>query len=152
LDCNGLSRSVLTAIRWPLGGIRTAILYQYPQLVESGYRFTFVGPNDASFSSFREELASWPGTEFVPLPLQSPRRRWLHAFRRLLLSGRFDLIHSNGLGVAADVVLANLGVGVPHAITSHDVFREDQFPGLLGRVKLWVLERLLSRADAIISV
>jgi glycosyltransferase involved in cell wall biosynthesis len=149
---NEHSRSVLTVVRWPLGGIRTAILYQYPQLVEAGYRFTFVGPDDASFSSFREQLGAWPGTAFVPLPLNGPRRRWLPALRRLLRNGRFDLIHSNGLGIAAEVALANLGVGVPHAVTSHDVFREGQFPGALGRVKLWVLERLLSRADALISV
>jgi glycosyltransferase involved in cell wall biosynthesis len=149
---NGLFRSVLTVIRWPLGGIRTAILYQYPALVEAGYRFTFVGPNDESFVAFREEVSSLPGTEFVPLPLQGPRRGWLPALRRLLHSGGFGLIHSNGLGVAADVVLANLGVGVPHVVTSHDVFREDQFPGVLGRVKLWLLERLLNRADVLISV
>jgi glycosyltransferase involved in cell wall biosynthesis len=49
-------------------------------------------------------------------------------------------------------VLANWGIGVPHIVTSHDVFRPDQFLGLTGRIKRAILSRLLGRADAIVSV
>jgi glycosyltransferase involved in cell wall biosynthesis len=43
-------------------------------------------------------------------------------------------------------------MGVPHVVTSHDVFRPEQFSGFPGRVKRSVLTWLLSRTDAIISV
>ena len=42
---------ILIAMRWPLGGIRTHLLYNAPIIHDRGYRFTFVGPDDASFDT-----------------------------------------------------------------------------------------------------
>jgi glycosyltransferase involved in cell wall biosynthesis len=70
----------------------------------------------------------------------------------LLRSGRFDLVHSHGLTAGVYAAMANWRIGVPHVVTSHDVFRPDQFSGLTGRIKRVVLSRLLGRADAIVSV
>ena len=40
------TRRVLVVVRWPVGGIRTHVLYNYPGACGVGYRFTFVGPAD----------------------------------------------------------------------------------------------------------
>jgi glycosyltransferase involved in cell wall biosynthesis len=135
---------VLVAVRWPVGGIRTHILYNYPALAERGYQFTFVGPDDETFVRFADSTRSLPGAEFVGVPVRRRRCRMAPALRRLLRGGRFGLLHSHGLTAACHGALAG-GRGVPHLATVHDVFRPDQFPGLRGRLKAWLMGRLLRR-------
>jgi glycosyltransferase involved in cell wall biosynthesis len=143
---------VLAVARWPVGGIRTYVLYNYPTLAAAGYRFTFLGPADASFRALHDELRGWPEIEFVEAPLRGRRCRLRSTVRRQLRTGRFALVHSHGLTAGAQVVLANLGVGVPHVVTSHDVFLPRHAAGLLGRLKVWALGRLLRRADVVVNV
>ncbi len=146
------TRRVLAVLRWPLGGIRTYTLYHYPTLLRAGYRFTFVGPAHKVFRDFLDEARGWPGTDSVEAPHEGHSCSLWPTVRRLLRSGRFDMVHSHGLIAAAHTSFANLGVGVPHVVTSHDVFRKDQMPGLAGKLKLWGLGKLLGRADSIVSV
>ncbi len=54
------TRRVLVAVRWPVGGIRTHILYNYPAAAARGYRFTFVGPADETFETFSASVAGLP--------------------------------------------------------------------------------------------
>lgn len=145
-------RRVLTVVRWPVGGIRTYLLYNYPHLMEAGYQFTLVGPADDSFRRLRDELRDWDGVEFVEAPKHRRQCLLRATVRRLLKVARFDLIHSQGFIAASQTSMANLGVGLPHVVTSHDVIRPVQFGGALGQVKLHVMGYLLSRADAIVSV
>jgi glycosyltransferase involved in cell wall biosynthesis len=145
-------RRVLTVARWPVGGIRTYVLYNYPTLAAAGYRFTFVGPADTSFRAFGAELRDCDGAEFIQAPVRGRRCKLRSTVRRLLRTGRFAMVHSHGLTAAAQVALANLGLRVPHVVTSHDVFRPGQVAGPLGRMKLWVLGRLLRRATALVNV
>lgn len=145
-------RRALVVIRWPLGGIRTYILYLYPHLLRSGCRFTFVGPADAAFRSFCEEVRDWPGVEFIEAPQHGRRCRLRPTVRRALREETYDLIHSHGYTAAAEAVLGNIGLGVPHVVTSHDVFRANQVQGLSGRFKRWLLELILARTDCVVSV
>lgn len=144
---------VLVPLRHPVGGIRTYILYNYPTLQEAGYRFTFVGPANDSFRALRSELQSWKGAEFVEAPVHGRKCKMRRTVRRLLHEKRFCLIHSQGFTAAVESVLANLGLRIPHLVTSHDVVRpEVHFCGLKGKVKRFLLGWLLSRADRIIAV
>jgi glycosyltransferase involved in cell wall biosynthesis len=54
------------------------------------------------------------------------------------------------LTAAVHGVLANIGLGLPHLATVHDPLRPEQFPGLRGRLKHWVLGRAVNRLDTII--
>jgi glycosyltransferase involved in cell wall biosynthesis len=145
-------RRVLAVVRWPVGGIRTYLLYHYPHLAAAGYRFTFLGPADASFRALAEEVRGWDGAEVVEAPVRGPRWRLWRTMRSLLHRQRFDLIHSHGLTAAAQAVVGGLGWSVPHVVHSHDVFLPRQAAGLAGRARLLLLGRLLRRADAIVSV
>jgi len=147
-----LPRRVLTVVRWPLGGIRTYLLYNYPILAAAGYRFTLVGPADEPFRALCREMQTWEGAEFVEAPVAGPRCKLRSTVRRVLRERQFDLIHSQGLTAGVEAVLANLRCGVPHVITSHDVIRPDQFAGLLGRVKRRLLGQVLRRAHALVAV
>jgi glycosyltransferase involved in cell wall biosynthesis len=137
-------RRVLVAVRWPVGGIRTHILYNYPTLAERGYRFTFVGPGDETFDRFAESTRLLEGSEHVGVPVRGPRCRMAPVLRRLLRTGRFALLHSHGVTAAIHGSLA-APRAVPHVATVHDVFRPDQFPGLRGALKRWIMGRLLRR-------
>jgi glycosyltransferase involved in cell wall biosynthesis len=145
-------RRVLTVIRWPVGGIRTYLLYNYPALVEAGYRFTFVGPGDGSLDQLAGDVRAWPGTEVVEAPVVRRNCRLRSAVRSQLLSRRFALIHSQGITAGIQTVLANLGLGVPHVLTSHDVIRANQYPGFTGLLKRRAMARILRRADFLIAV
>jgi glycosyltransferase involved in cell wall biosynthesis len=149
------SRRVLAVVRHPVGGIRTYLLYTYPLLAEKGYSFTFVIPAVAEAQSFRREVEAWPETEVVEAPMDRsrlPQCVFTPTVRRLLRQRRFQLIHSHGIRAAAQAVVANFGIGVPHIATSHDVVRREEFRGLAGRLKLMVLGALLSRVDALVTV
>ena len=98
-------------------------------------------------------MRDWEGVEFVPAPVRNRHRcRLRGVVRSLLRSGRFVLVHSQGMKAAVQVTLANLGLNVPHVITSHDVFRPVHAEGLKGWMQLRLLGWLLSRAQAIVAV
>ncbi len=153
------TKRVLTVMLHPLGGIRTYVLYNYPALAEAGYRFTFLGPAGDHLDALRRDVQGWSDTEFVAVPvgrlagMVGGNGALRPATRKLLKSGRFSLVHSQGFSAAAMTVFANWGTGVPHLFTSHDVIRpQTQFPGILGRFKRLALGRVLSRIDRIVVV
>jgi glycosyltransferase involved in cell wall biosynthesis len=143
---------VLVVARWPVGGIRTHLLANYAALAAAGYRFTFVGPDDASLFSLRAGFGDVQEAGFVGVPVAGRRCRLWPSLRRLLRSGRFALLHAHGVTAAAHATLANLGLGVPHVVTLHEPLRAGQFAGWRGRLRRWALGRALRRADAIVTV
>lgn len=146
-------KRVLVVMRWPVGGIRTYVLYNYPFLLQAGYRFTFVGPREDSFDQFRIDLQEWPETEFVSVPTRGLKCNFYPKVRSLIRQRRFCMAHSHGVTAATHVQLANIGLRLPHVFTPHEIIRPDiQFPGFAGRVKLWILGRILSRANVAITV
>jgi len=145
-------RRILTVVRWPLGGIRTHIVYTYPELARAGYRFTFVGPDNESLRTFAASLSQVPGCEFIGVETRGMRCPLWRTVRKLVRQNRFGLIHSHGLTAAVHAVAGNFGAGLPHLTTVHDVFRPDQFPGWKGWLKRWLLARLLCRISTIAAV
>jgi len=145
-------RRILCVMRCVVGGIRTYIHYNYPTLAEAGFRFTFVGPEGQSFETFSDELRGWEEPEFVGVPVDGKRFRLCSTVRRLLRTGRFTLIHSQGINTGIQAVLANAGLRIPHVMTSHDVFRPVHAQGFWGPPKLWLLGWILSQIDTIVTV
>jgi glycosyltransferase involved in cell wall biosynthesis len=148
-------RRVLAVVRHPIGGVRTYLLYTYPFLMEKGYRFTFVLPAIEETTLFRREVEAWPETEVIEAPMDRrriPQCVFAPTVRRLLRQRRFSLIHSHGIRAATQAVIANIGIGVPHVATSHDMVRREDFRGLVGRLKLMTIGALLSRVDALVTV
>jgi glycosyltransferase involved in cell wall biosynthesis len=143
---------VLVVVRFPLGGIRTHVLYNYPTLAERGYRFTFVAPADAALDTFAQSLRELEGAEFVGVPARGSHCRLWPTVRRLARGGRFSLLHSHGFTAAVHGTLANFGLGLPHLATIHDALRPAHFPGFKGRLKRALLGRLVSRIDVLVPV
>ena len=142
---------LLCTLRWPVGGIRTYLLYQYP-VVAAGRRVTLVGPADESFAALTAELRAFTEVETVPVPLRGRHLPLAGVVSVLLRSGRFTVAHAQGLSAGAMTAVAARGTGVPVVVTSHDVFPPGKRAGLLERGKRRVLARMLARATAIVSV
>jgi glycosyltransferase involved in cell wall biosynthesis len=143
---------VLAVARWPVGGIRTHLHYNYTPLAAAGYRFTFVGPADGSLKAVQSGPGWLDGAEFIGVPVRGRSCRLWPEVRGLLSIGRFALVHAHGLTAGVHAALANVGIGVPLVVTLHEPLRPAQFPGLFGRLKRWAMGNLLRRADRIIAV
>ena len=139
-------------VRWPVGGIRTHLLYNYPTLAGAGYRFTFVGPDDGTLKTLGDSLAGLDGVEWVGVPVRGKRCGLWRAVRRHLRTGRFNLLHSHGVTAAVHSSLANTALQYPHVATLHDVFRPCHFAGLSGLVKRAALGYLLKQVHALVPV
>lgn len=148
-------KEILTVIRNPLGGIRTYIKYAYGALPKGKYHFTIVivkaGEKDSSF--IKSDLES-RGVLFTLREVagdNANKALFLYVYK-LLKEQRFDLIHSHGFTSGFLTVCANTIKKLPHIVTSHDVFRDDQFEGLKGKIKKVLISFVLSRASVVQSV
>jgi len=152
-----INKRVLAVVRHPVGGVRTHIVYTYPLLHQAGYRFTFVIPDHESCDAFQNDVASWQDAEIVSVPSrdrgQNPSKPIFRStVRRLLKEKRFSLIHSHGLQAAIPSIFANIGINIPHIMTSQDVFHHVDFSGTAERLKLFALGQLLRRLEVLIAV
>jgi glycosyltransferase involved in cell wall biosynthesis len=149
------TRRVLAVVRHPVGGVRTHIVYTYPTLMQAGYRFTFVIPEGEAVAPFRADVKPWDDVETVNVPHGGNGRgkpQFRATVRRLLRERRFSLIHSHGIQAAIPTIFANVGIGLPHVMTSQDVFCHVELPGITGRLKLYALQQILRRLDVLVAV
>jgi glycosyltransferase involved in cell wall biosynthesis len=146
------TRRILSVVRYPVGGIRTHLRYNYPLLAQRGYRFTFVVPAETTHEPLAKTLADLPGAEFVTVPGRGAACKLAPTIRRLVRATRFDAIHSHGFTSAVQVVLATWGRGAPHVATVHDVVRPVQFPGWTGWFRRQALGWLLRQVRTLIAV
>lgn len=142
---------ILTVIRHPVGGIRTYLKYTYGRLSAEKYAFTVVTVKNEEAEVITKDLAHLD-LKVIEVDGKYSLPALMSKVFSLLYKEKFDLIHSQGFTAGALAVMANLLPGLRHMITSHDVFREDQFSSRSGFLKKRGLEILLDRADMIQSV
>ncbi|HUQ10642.1 MAG TPA: glycosyltransferase family 4 protein [Steroidobacteraceae bacterium] len=142
-------KAVLVPIRWPVGGIKSYIRELLNHAAMRGYSFTVVLPDGASTQSLRAEVrnerVSWVLTADSLASL-------LATTSRLALTGKFSLIHAQGVTSALISVPAALARRIPMVLTAHEVFTQGQFSGRLGGLRRKVIELLLGRCKAIHAV
>jgi len=151
-DFTSQEKRVLVVVRWPLGGIRTHILYTFPALQEANYRFTFIGPDNNSFRDFADSLIHFPGIEFIGVPTNGKQCHLWKQVRKSVRENRFGLIHSQGMTAAANASLGNLFQKVPHLATVHGVFFPNEFDGIKGWIKKGIMNQVVRRIDTLIGV
>lgn len=142
---------ILVVVRHPVGGIRTYFKYTYGSFNKNIYRFTFVTIKSPENDQIRKDLSAFD----VDMWQAKGKKIELQLFKKVvqkLKSGKFALMHSHGYTAGVLAAVANIPFRLPHIVTSHDVFRMEEFPGLMGRLKRWAMFHLLKRADVIQSV
>jgi len=142
---------ILFVIRWPVGGIRTFIRYVYRNFDFRKYSFTIIAPD---VPELRILLTDLDGLDvlYVPLGKNPSNISFFRAVSKTIISGKFDLIHSQGFTAGICSILGSLLTQTPHILTSHDVFRADQFKGVKGYIKKKALLFALPTIDLIHSV
>lgn len=141
---------VLAVAKFALGGIRTYINYTYGHFNPEEFRFSFVLAHRKGESDLIPRHLS--GFEVDVRETEESNRELLRAIREVLGKSNVSIIHSQGLTSGILAILANWRGRVPHVITHHDVFREDQFAGPRGRLKARAMSAVLSRASLVVCV
>jgi len=145
-------KRIVIVISHLVGGIRTYLLYNIPTLIKYNYRFTFIAPSSEDFDKFKKDTQAWEGTEYVDASPHNRSNGLRKVVRDYLKTNNVFLVHSQGLGSAVQVVIANFGLTTPHLSTSHGLIVDRDFPGIKGYLKLKLASMILSRVDKIITV
>jgi glycosyltransferase involved in cell wall biosynthesis len=144
-------REVLLVARWPVGGIRTHLGYNWRALQQGGCRFTLVVPEDASLPPLKERLGEGSPT-FVPVRTRGRQCALWRAVAGQMASRRFDVVHAHGMTAAGNAALGGLLSSTPLVVTLHEPLRDEQFRGAMGAFRRWAAGAALSRASAVITV
>jgi glycosyltransferase involved in cell wall biosynthesis len=142
---------ILNVVRFPIGGIRNYLRYTYSRLDVESYATTIVTVNRpeadlllAGLAPLDVEVKTVPETRaFLGLAL---------AVDRLLRTGDFGLVHSQGSTAAVVSALSARRHGLPHVVTLHETFRAEQFSGVLGEAKRRLLAWLFGQVDSLVTV
>ncbi|MDG5499013.1 glycosyltransferase family 4 protein [Marinobacter sp. BGYM27] len=136
--------NILVVARHPGGGIRTYFRYVYGEEVMSDVSITFLTPKTDSMESIYQGL----GNVAQVCRSENTLFSLFKGLLRLLLQ-RPDLVHSHGFTAAIITSIPAVLLRVPHVATTHDVFLPDQFKGMKGRVKRWLIGTLLKTCTVI---
>lgn len=141
---------VLLVARWPVGGIRTYIRYIYSNPVFADYEITLIAP-DLDLYQFLS--AYLPPARINFRATADNNESIINEVKRCLREEAFDVIHSHGFSAGVLTFLAiALKRSPPHILTVHDVFRDELFDGVKGKLKLWGLNIIYRRLDAVLTV
>ena len=146
--------TVLAIIKNPVGGIRTYIKYTYGLLDKRKFRFIILLlKEEAKDSEYIEgDLRGFDKDIIKVKARRLGLLLLLYNIYKAIRRYEIDVIHSHGLTSGALAVLGNLFFRRPHIVTSHDVFRHDQFKAPFGGIKKAFFEKLLGLATVIQSV
>lgn len=138
-------KKVLVFARHPSGGIRTYFRYVYGQHCMTELEFSFLVPSSAAMSS----IVGIHSNRHNYIASRDSSLGLLLTLFRVLFSNRFDLIHSHGFTAGIIAAVPAKIFGLPHIITTHDVFNEGQFKGLKGSIKRWLIGKFLALGTVI---
>jgi len=144
-------KCILLVVRWPVGGIRTFMRYVYRCFDPQQYKFTILGPDVTELDVLANDLEGL-NFEIIKLSAYPSSVEIFCAAMKLLMSGRYELVHSHGFTSGISAALPAFLFHTPHILTSHDVLLSLQFKGILGFMKKVVMGIMLSLVDTIHSV
>ena len=142
---------VLIVVRWPVGGIRTYLNYVYREMIQRGYKCTFVIVDESETEILREDLSRY-GANWCVLP--SGRSIIVYAKRilNILRKENYDLIHAHGFTSGGLAFFPAKITRTPIIMTSHDVLLSNQFSGFKGSLKKKLLATMFNNMTLVQSV
>jgi len=139
---------VFLVARHLVGGILTFFRYIYGQACFRDYEFVIVS-TDPEIESSLAGIFKQSGLVYIPCRSNT---EILSATWRYLRNNPVNLVHSHGFSAGALVTPLAKICGIPHLMTTHDVFQESQFTGYSGKLKKILLSQIAKRIDAIHTV
>lgn len=144
-------KRILLVVRWPVGGIRTFMSYVYRRFDPEQYHFAILGPKNHELDILAKDLDVLDIEIFKVSEYPTSSELFIAA-ARLILTGRYDLVHSHGFTSGICAAIPAFLFCTPHIITSHDMLSSAQFKGFSGRMKKMFLGVALTLAHKIHSV
>jgi len=139
---------ILLLIRWPIGGIRAFINYNYNNFDEDRYNIYIICPNYPETNALLKDLRKF-NISYLPLGPNFNGINFLKSLIRTIFSQKIDIIHSHGLTAGVYSAVVSRIFRIPNILTLHETLYKDQFNGMLGSIKLKILSFLLARLDVI---
>ena len=127
---------------WPWGGIRTYLKYNYHHFPKDEFKITLLA-NPTVEKQYLEEDMKAENIEVKwarPFLGQNALFCWT---AWMLLTRRFDLVHSNGFISAFHVSLVSWLFRIPHVFTIHGILTDKYFQGRLGKFKRFIFKNSL---------
>lgn len=138
-------------VRHPVGGIRTFLRYIFRTFSFQKYSFTLIAPAGTELKILLDDLKDIDVT-YIHLDSKLSVLKFFLAVSKEILNGKFDLIYPHGFTSGICSIPSSLLTRTPTILTSHDVFRENQFRGLKGYITTKLLSFMLPMLDIIHSV
>jgi len=148
-ECAFEKYHILLVLRWPVGGIRTFIRYEYGNFDRSKY--TILAPDMPELQVLLNDLQEFDWS-YIRIEQRPSILHFVRSVFDASLRGHYDLIHSQGVTAGICSVLGSVVSNTPHIMTSHDVFLKGQFKGLKGLLKKLGLSFLIPMINIIHSV
>ena len=143
---------ILCVCRWPLGGIRTYLKYNYYYLPRDKFQITVLAPESGETYHLKKDMEEI-GIEVIDAkPLWGGHDALFLRTWQIARNGKFDIIHSQGFISAIDVSLVNWLMRRKHVMTTHGVLEPKYFVGPLAVLKIIMVGWLLSNVDVIVGV
>ena len=144
--------SVLCVCRWPLGGIRTYLKYNYHYIPRDRISITVLAPPSRETEHLIEDMAA-EGIEVVLAePFWGKRVALFWRILQMAYRRKYEIIHSQGYISAINVAAVNWLLRKRHIMTTHGVLEPKYFGGPLAPLKKFIMGRFLSDIDIIIGV
>lgn len=140
---------ILLVARWPVGGIRTYFRYIYSQEIFAGHEFVLIAP-DLELTDFIARY--FPVNRIKLIAVKEGNDHLRKKLIELFNSENFDVIHSHGFSAGALVSSLVTRLPAPHIMTAHDVFRAEQFVGIKGKIKSFLLNLAYCRTQGVLTV
>ncbi len=148
---NSSSIHVLVVIRHPVGGIRSFLRDVYSHFKPGEFKLTFLLPRTSELDALRENLKGADCT-FLILEKNAGVLMFVKSLLPILKKEDIDVIHSNGFTAMIASVVPAFWYKIPHILTAHDTFTEQQFAKFKGTVQRAMLGVCFHFVDVIHSV
>lgn len=143
--------NIMLVVRHPVGGIRTFLRYVYSRFDAEKFNFIIILPETSELSATFDNLKKLD-PEYVILSEKSGYSEYISSILKVIKKNNIDIIHSHGFSSGIFAAVPAKLFGIPHLLTSHDVFRKDQFYGLKGFITKQVLRTAFLMIDKVHSV
>jgi len=135
--------------RWPLGGIRTYLRYML-RYFPSAYSLTVLAASTQEDAALTKDAVGY-GARLI-LIREAGVKELVAAVYRELRTGTYDVILSQGFISAVVTCSANFLFRVPHVLTIHGIVEPKYITGNFGRLKKFILGKMLSRITVLYAV
>lgn len=139
---------ILLVVRWPIGGIRTFFRYFYRNFDSRKYAFTLIAPDLAETKVLLNDLSRLD-VRYIQTRKDISSKIFFKEVNKIILTEKFDLIHSHGFTSGVASVAGSVLRKIPHILTLHETLDAQRFDRPWGGINKIILGIALSLVNRI---